>query len=521
MRFMGWTGGQSRRRDDGGLEAIVEDGGGAALEVEPKFAVPVDSEHKATTLPLWTAGQPHMRAFHLAWISFFTCFVSTFAAPPLMPVIRDNLNLTSADVSHSGIASVSGTILSRLIMGTVCDLVGPRYGCATLMLLTAPAVFAMATVSSPTGFVLTRFFISFSLASFVTCQFWVSTMFSSKISGVANGTAAGWGNLGGGATQLLMPLVFSVIKNRLHSTSFTAWRLSFFVPGMLHIFCGFAVLLLGRDLPDGNYRVLKKRGVKHSDKFSRILKAAVTNYRMWILGLTYGFSFGLELTIDNVLAEYYYDHFNLNLNRAGIIASVFGLMNIFTRPCGGILSDAISKSFGMRGRLWILWLLQSTGGMLCIVLGNVTTLAASVSVMVIFSIFVQAACGATFGIVPFISRRALGMVSGFVGAGGSIGSVLTHVLILKADSTNQGFVHIGIMTICCTLPLWMVHFPSWGGMISCPSLLTEEDYYGSEWTESEKETGVHLPSLEFAANSWSERGRWFPVQESVSAHGGF
>lgn len=252
----------------------------------------------------------------------------------------------------------------------------------------------------------------------------------------------------------------------------------------------------------------------------QVLKTAMRNYRTWILALTYGFSFGLELTIDNVLAEYYYDHFDVNLNHAGIIASVFGLMNIVTRPGGGVLSDYVSRSFGMRGRLWILWLLQSLGGLLCIVMGNVSTLRGSISVMVLFSVFVQAACGATFGIVPFISRRSLGVVSGFVGAGGSVGAVFSQLIISMGDSTNASFVHIGITTLCCTLPLWLVYFPQWGGMVMPAARVSEEDYYGSEWTESEKATGIHLPSLEFAANSYSERGRWFPVQECVSNHGG-
>ena len=50
---------------------------------------------------------------------------------------------------------------------------------------------------------------------------------------------------------------------------------------------------------------------------------------------------------------------------------------------------------------------------------------------VLFSLLVQSSEGATYGVVPFVSKRSLGVVSGFVGAGGNAGSVITQALFFN------------------------------------------------------------------------------------------
>jgi MFS transporter, NNP family, nitrate/nitrite transporter len=136
-----------------------------------------------------------------------------------------------------------------------------------------------------------------------------------------------------------------------------------------------------------------------------VFKHAVTNYRGWILALSYGYCFGVELTIDNIIAQYFYDHFSVNIHTAGMIAASFGLANIISRPGGGILSDYLSNLFGMKGRLWGLWLVQTLGGVLCLILGRTESFVGSIVVLLLFSFFCQAACGLSFGVVPFVSRR--------------------------------------------------------------------------------------------------------------------
>lgn len=304
-------------------------------------------------------------------------------------------------------------------------------------------------------------------------------MFSTCIVGLANGVSAGWANVGSGVTQLVMPLIYSLLFTTFGIPSSMAWRAAFIVPAILQVVTAVLLLIFGQDSPHGNYSSSMKTATTKNPKESActVLFNGLTNYRGWILGLTYAFSFGVELTTDNIIAEYFYDRFNVNIETAGAIAASFGLANLVSRPTGGVISDEMGKRFGVRGRLWSLWVVQTLAGFLCILLGRVSSLWASMVVMSCFSLFVQAASGLTFGVVPFVSKRSMGVISGMTGAGGTLGAVGTQLLLFSGSrsmSTERSISLMGLMMIVCTLPVSLIYFTPWGGMFCGPA--KEQEY---------------------------------------------
>lgn len=333
-------------------------------------------------------------------------------------------------------------------------------------------------------------------------------MFNVRIVGSANAVAAGWGNMGAGIIHLVIPYIYAGMQ-RLQP-NFIAWRVSFFVPGFCQILIGLAVLIFGQDLPDGNYATLKKDGKMAKAKSHMELLAAVKNYRTWVMVLTYGYCFGVELTVDNNLATYIHDQFNLDLQTADLLASVFALSNLFARALGGIVSDLAAKKYGMRGRLWVLWIVQSIGGVLSILM-YVTrnTLGGTMAVVAVWSLAIPMACGATFGVAPFITKRGLGVATGLVGSGGNAGSSITQAIFFTnpAMTVAQGFQWMGVMILGMTTLVATIHFPMWGSMFFPGNAQkTEEEYYSSDFTAKEREEGLHRGVLNFASESRSQRG---------------
>jgi len=100
-------------------------------------------------------------------------------------------------------------------------------------------------------------------------------------------------------------------------------------------------------------------------------------------------------------------------------------------------------------------------------ISNQSTAGLSVFCMILFSLCVQAAEGLHYGIVPYVSRPALGIVSGMVGAGGNLGAVMgLRSFFFEGDiRRDEGFLRLGFLVIGLTATLFFVYFPDKGGML--------------------------------------------------------
>ena len=415
---------------------------------------------KASSIKLFSFSTPPMRAFHLTWMAFFVCFFAWFACAPLMPVIKGEFGLSIAQIANINIAAVAITILVRLIVGPMCDRFGPRKTYSALLLLGAIPVLGVALSQSYESFLFFRLGIGAVGASFVITQYHTSVMFASNVVGTANAAAAGWGNAGGGAAQALMPLLLSAVI-MLGVSETLGWRVALLVPGVLMLIMSVLYYRYTQDCPQGNYTELRAAGVSIEggkkggwDSF----KTAAANYRVWLLFVTYGACFGIEIFIHNVAAVYYVDHFGLSLKAAGMAAGSFGLLALFARALGGSLSDKGAARGNLNSRVTLLFVLMIGEGLGLLWFANADSVTWAVIAMLCFGMFTHMACGATYALVPFIDSRALGGVAGIIGAGGNVGAVAAGFLMKGTGNIQHTLGILSALVVISALCAIAVRF---------------------------------------------------------------
>ncbi|THG93793.1 hypothetical protein EW026_g7541, partial [Hermanssonia centrifuga] len=279
--------------------------------------------------------QPVCSQLHLSWLGFWVAFLSWFAFSPLIPqAVKSDLHLSQIQIGDSNIVSLSATLLLRIIIGPLVDRFGPRLTMASILLVGAIPSALAATVTTPSGLYIIRFFIGILGATFVPCQAWTTAFYDLPIVGRANALVAGWGNAGGGFTFIIMLALYDRLRTDGLSVA-KAWRAAFpIVPLPSLIFVAVLTIVFGTDHPN----------------------------------VTFGFELAMDANLSNILFALYSSP-TFGQTKAGYIASVYGLLNIFARPVGGYLGDAVYRYHGVRAKKSLVLLTGILQGLMAIALG--------------------------------------------------------------------------------------------------------------------------------------------------------
>lgn len=447
--------------------------------------------NKARTIPYFNPIDKYGRTLWFNIFGFMIAFLSWYAFSPLLTVsIKKDLHLSPAEVANSNVIALSATLLVRLVVGPLCDKYGPRYVFAGTLLLGAIPTFLAGTVQNAAGVMVIRFFIGILGGTFVPCQVWTTGFYDKNVVGAANAITAGIGNAGGGITYFVMPAIYDSLVHKRGLSPHVAWRVSYVVPGILIVAMAAAILLWGDDTPNGPWKnrsivngvdtasagmvqnagepttpagisrqssVSDGKGDVEIISSSQVDPVAVASHEviqlpslqeaipvimsLETLNLCFGYfnTFGAELAINSILGAYYLRNFpELGQTGSGNWAAMFGLLNVVTRPLGGIISDILYKR---TNSLWVkkLWntLLNVLAGVVLIVIGVLDPhhRPTLVGLIALLAIPLEMGNGASFSLVPHVHPHANGTLSGLVGAFGNLGGIV-FAIIFRYNGTN-------------------------------------------------------------------------------------
>jgi NNP family nitrate/nitrite transporter-like MFS transporter len=445
------------------------------------------------------------RALHLSWIGFFATFVVWFDFAPFSATIGRQLHLSAAQLAAIGLCNLGLTVPARMAIGAALDRFGPRrvFPCILIGAAVPNTVFALAT-SFP-ALVLSRLALSVVGAGFVVGIRMVREWWPDAELGTAEGVYAGWGNFGSGVATVGLPVLADALGGA------HGWRWSIGACGLVSAAWGVVYLWAARNTPDGTAWVRPRRqgALEVTSRPAAIGLVLLTMpvvgvlgivaYRLYLVHvidaralaicvvvlvvlvavqaaqvlrvnrpalagdyptreqypfravvlccLVYAVTFGGELAVLSTLPTFFGATWHLGVATAGIAAGTFGLMNLVTRPVGGLLSDRTG-----RRRRTLVVLLTGTAVCFCLMslLHEDWPVVGAVVLGIGAAAFLQASNGAVFAVAPQIDRRVSGQIAGLVGAYGNLGGIVWLFLLVYVAPQTM-FLGIGLAAVAIGL----------------------------------------------------------------------
>ncbi len=443
------------------------------------------------------------RILHLTWFAFFITFVVWFNFAPLVTAVKGELNLTEAQVRTILLCNVAFTVPARIIIGMLLDKWGPRITYSAMLIYAAIPCFTFALANDFNQLVISRLALSIVGCGFVIGIRMVAEWFPPSEIGLAEGIYGGWGNFGSAASAFALPTIATLLG--FIGTSAINWRLAIALTGIISLLYGIFYYFNVSDTPPGKEyeRPDRATGIEVTSKrdfwFLLLMNIPLVGvlgvlawrlmgvdflsqtqfiiicvllvglylfqaYGCWnanqdlmrgrkhypasdryqfkqvaLLDLAYFTCFGSELAVVSMLPTFFERGFNLSEAAAGAIASSYAFMNLAARPGGGLISDKIGS------RKWTLVTLVGCLGIAYMIMSRIDgswLLSVAAIFAMLAGIFVMAAEGATYAIVPLIKHRVTGQIAGNVGAYGTVGAVTyltVYSLLPEGNTGNQIF----------------------------------------------------------------------------------
>lgn len=355
--------------------------------------------------------------------AFAFCFAVFGTMSAMMPMLSKQMHLSPVQKSIAVAVPVLLGSIGRIPLGMLTDRFGGRLIFSIVMVLSIIPAFLMGTVRDYGHLIAYGFFIGIALASFSVGVAFVSRWYSAARQGFALGVY-GAGNIGQSLAAFGSPFIAVAFGMR-----WGFWTFGVLLTIWLALF-----MLLAKNPPRFD-----------APKSFADTVRPLSDKRSWVLSLYYFLTFGGFVAMAVYLPIFLTEMFKLTPQDAGLRTAGFVVLATLMRPLGGVLADRVG------GRAILKWVFPATG---------VMSLFLACPMMLTFTIgalgmaaVIGLGNGAVFKLVPEYFPKAVGSVTGLVGAAGGLGGFFPPLLLgfikQQTGAFTWGFILLGVFALIC------------------------------------------------------------------------
>lgn len=265
-----------------------------------------------------------IRALSLSTTAFTVCFAVWTIFSIIGVQIKEELGLNETQFGILVATPILTGSISRIFLGIWTEQFGGRLVYTIVMLLTAVAVWLLASVETYAMFLLAALGVGLAGGSFIVGISYTSRWFPKEKQGTALGIF-GAGNAGAAVTNFGAPFLVVALgwedTARIYAGVLAAMAVIYW--------------LLSKEDP----ATLERRQSKAAPVTAMQQLEPLRHVQVWRFALYYFFVFGAFVALASWLPRYYVGMYELDLKTAGMLAAAYTLPASIFRALGGWMSD--------------------------------------------------------------------------------------------------------------------------------------------------------------------------------------